>query len=83
MSLDLQDNGPGYAAPWLVDAKVACRLIGIGTRSLWSLTKNGAIPSRRIGRSVRYSPLELKTWMERGCPTAPNAGEAIRKAVRR
>lgn len=59
--------------PLLVDAKSAARLLSIGLRQLWSLTACGAIPSRRIGRSVRYSPDELRVWISAGCPTAPKA----------
>jgi predicted DNA-binding transcriptional regulator AlpA len=68
---------------WLVDSRVACQLIGIGARSLWSLTNSGAIPCRRIGRCVRYAPAELRLWVDMGCPVEAGAGKAIRKEGRR
>jgi len=71
-------------APLLVDARQAAKLLGLGARKLWSLTACGAIPSRRIDRSVRYSVDELRDWIDAGCPTAPGAGDAIKaKGARR
>ncbi|MCH7791750.1 MAG: helix-turn-helix domain-containing protein [Planctomycetes bacterium] len=57
-------------------------MLGIGARTLWTLTNRGAIPSRKIGRSVRYCPAELRAWVAAGCPTEPGAAERVRKAVR-
>ena len=70
------------STPYLIDAKDARALLAIGARKLWSLTNCGAIPSHRIGRSVRYSPVELRAWIDAGCPTDAGAGDRIRKAVR-
>jgi len=53
----------------LISSKEAAKLLSISSRSLWSLTKCGAIPSRKIGRSVRYSPAELQAWIAAGCPS--------------
>jgi predicted DNA-binding transcriptional regulator AlpA len=66
----------------LVDAAAAAEMLGISTRNLWSLTKRGAVPVRRIGRSVRYSPTELQSWVAAGCPTEPGAAERLRKGGR-
>lgn len=66
----------------LIDAKAASLALSIGSRRLWELTDCGAIPCRRIGRLVRYSPDELAAWVDAGCPTEPGAGAAIREAVR-
>lgn len=66
------------AAPLLIDAKAAQRLLSMGERKLWMLTNCGAIPSRKIGKSVRYSPAELEAWVAYGCPTGPGAGERVR-----
>ena len=38
----------------LVNAKVAAGMLAISERTLWTLTKDGTIPSIRLGRSVRY-----------------------------
>ena len=66
----------------LIDAKAAQTLLSIGQHTLWSLTKCGAIPSRKIGRSVRYSPTELQAWIDAGCPTDAGAGDRVRAAMR-
>ena len=71
------------AAPLLINSKEACAILGIGLRKLWSLTNCNAIPSRKIGVMVRYSPAELAAWIESGCPTNAGAGDQVRKAVRK
>lgn len=65
----------------LIDAKATCALLCMGERRLWVLTNMNAIPHRRIGRSVRYSPVELETWIACGCPAGAGAAEQVRKAV--
>ena len=70
------------AAPLLINSKEACAILGIGLRKLWSLTNCNAIPSRKIGVMVRYSPIELAAWIELGCPTKAGAGDQVRKAVK-
>lgn len=69
--------------PMLVDARAAAARLAIGRRRLWALTACNAIPSRRIGRSVRYALAELEAWIEAGCPTAPGSADRVRRAVRR
>lgn len=66
----------------LIDAKAAARVLALGSRTLWTLTKCNAVPARRIGRAVRYCPAELRAWIALGCPTEPGSAERVRKAVR-
>lgn len=66
----------------LIDRKATARLLSLGDRTLWSLTRCGAIPARKIGRSVRYSPDELQAWIRLGCPTKPGSAESVRKGMR-
>lgn len=68
--------------PLLIDAKAARALLCMGERRLWVLTNCKAIPSFKIGKSVRYSPAELEAWIACGCPTAGGSAERVRKAVR-
>ncbi|MEM1167388.1 MAG: hypothetical protein AAGI30_13990 [Planctomycetota bacterium] len=65
----------------LVDARAAAAMLAIGARTLWSLTKCDAVPSRRIGRAVRYCPTELRAWIGAGCPTEPGSAASVRKGV--
>ena len=76
-TFDSQDH-----MPLLIDADEAASELSLGARTLWSLTKCNAIPSRKIGRSVRYSPVELRAWVAAGCPTEPGSADRVRKAVR-
>jgi predicted DNA-binding transcriptional regulator AlpA len=71
------------SSPLLIDKKAAVTLLSMGERTLWSLTKCRAIPSRKIGRSVRYDPAELKAWVHAGCPTEPGAAERVCAAMRK
>jgi predicted DNA-binding transcriptional regulator AlpA len=68
------------STPLLVDAKAAAKLLGIGQRKLWALTKGNTIPSRRIGRLVRYCPAELARWVREGCPDADASTKVDDKA---
>jgi len=69
-------SGPS-ASPLLVDAKTAASILSVSPRTLWTLTNCGAIPSKQIGRAVRYSPAELQAWVDAGCPTEPGAARSI------
>lgn len=70
-------------SPWLIDAPAAARLLSISARTLWALTKCRAVPSHRVGRSVRYCPTELRSWIAAGCPTEPGAADRLRKGAGR
>jgi excisionase family DNA binding protein len=51
-------------ATLLLTARQAAQALAIGERTLWELTRQNAIPCVRIGRAVRYSPLDLQAWIE-------------------
>ena len=57
---------PGCAtpAPLLIDSKRAAATLGIGTRTLWTLTKAGEIPHVRIRRRVLYAVEDLRRWID-------------------
>jgi len=65
----------------LINPKTAAAMLAVGARTLWSLTNCNAIPSRKVGRAVRYSPDELRAWIALNCPTAPGAGDRVRAAM--
>tara|TARA_E500000318_G_C3555800_1_gene211029 strand:+ start:1560 stop:1832 length:273 start_codon:yes stop_codon:yes gene_type:complete len=67
----------------LIDAKDAAAMLAIGARTLWTYTNCNAIPSRKIGRAVRYCPDELRAWIGAGCPTSPGSADRVRKEARR
>lgn len=69
-------------APMLVNARKAATMLDIGSRSLWSYTNCNAIPSRRIGRAVRYCPIELRAWIAQGCPTTPGSANRVREWIK-
>jgi excisionase family DNA binding protein len=49
-------------APILVSPRDAARALGISTRTLWTLTHDGRLPCRRIGRLVRYHVDALRAF---------------------
>jgi excisionase family DNA binding protein len=55
----------GPAAPLLVNAREAARLMSISTRKLWSMTAGGEIAAVRCGRAVRYDPIDLRAYIEK------------------
>lgn len=58
----------------LIGARQAANTLGISARTLWSLTKRGAVPSRKIGARTLYSTRELAEWIDMGCPSEAGAG---------
>lgn len=48
----------------LMTADQAAASLAISPRKLWGLTQSGEIPHLRIGRSVRYDPDDLRSWIE-------------------
>jgi excisionase family DNA binding protein len=67
---DTTFNGPAIAdalnsdAPLLLRPKEAAKALAISDRKLWSLTAGREIPCVRIGKSVRYDPADLRTWID-------------------
>jgi len=58
--------------------KVAAKAIGVSERTLWSLTKQGAIPHARIGTAVVYPTAAVLRFLEDKTinPTANRADQA-------
>lgn len=50
--------------PILIGRKKAAELLGVCTRSLDNMVKNGLISPRRLGRRVLFRPEELKRFVD-------------------
>ena len=50
---------------FLLTPREAAKSLGICERTLYGLTKSGELPVVRIGRAVRYSVDDLKTWIKK------------------
>ena len=48
----------------LLDARETARFLGIGLNTLRIATRDGRVPSYRIGRAVRYRRSDLEAWLE-------------------
>ena len=48
----------------LVDSREAARLLSVCEKTLWTLTNRDGLPCVRLGRAVRYSPADLRAWIE-------------------
>lgn len=53
------------AGPVFVDAAEAARRLGIGTRTLWGLTRDGKVPVAKVGTRVLYRPADLEAFAAR------------------
>ena len=42
----------------------AAKMLSFSERKLFDLTKSGDVPCIRVGRLVRYSIADLKTWID-------------------
>lgn len=51
--------------PLLLTAREAAKALSISTRTLWTYTQDGTIPSVRIGGSVRYPIDALREYIAR------------------
>lgn len=49
--------------PLLIKPAEATKILSISERTLFTLTKDGTIPSVRLGRSVRYDVATLRQWI--------------------
>ncbi len=51
--------------PLLLTPRDAARRLSLSEKTLYNYTKAGQIPVVRIGRAVRYSLDDLKSWIQR------------------
>lgn len=71
---DLQAPADDVLEPLLLTPTEAADVLRWSERSLWEATRNGHIPSVRLGRSVRYSLESLREWVRAGCPLGEQEG---------
>lgn len=64
-------------APLLLTPPEAAKALRIGRRKLWELTKDGEIRAVRLGRSVRYDPRELQSWVDKISGRGENAAPGM------
>lgn len=61
------------SSPLALRPREAAKALGISTRTLWQMTRDGRIPHVRIGgttrRTVLYPLDELRAWLARGATT--------------
>jgi len=54
----------------LLNSRQVAKLLNISQRTFWGYWNNGRIIQPiRVGRNVRWSVIELRKWVEAGCPT--------------
>lgn len=49
----------------LYTAEEVSKLLGISTRTLYTLSSHGKLPCIKVGRSVRYDPKDIETYINR------------------
>lgn len=50
--------------PLLVDVREVARMLGVSSRTVWTLTSDGVIPSVRVGRCRRYQLAEVERYVQ-------------------
>lgn len=50
--------------PWAYSVKETTRILGIGARKLFDMTKRGEIPHIKLGKRVLYPVAQLRAWLE-------------------
>ena len=58
----------------LLRPKDAAKLLAISERHLWRLMKEGLIPVVRLGRTTRYHPADIETFIESSKEVMPLIG---------
>jgi excisionase family DNA binding protein len=57
----MSNDGSGYG---LLTARQVAELLGLCERTLFDLTKRGKLPVVRIGRAVRYDPMDVAAFIQ-------------------
>jgi excisionase family DNA binding protein len=60
--MNMFDSAKNLRLLWT--CREAAAALSISERTLWSLTKSGDMPCVRIGRSVRYDPEDIRSWID-------------------
>lgn len=56
-------------------AEDVASFLGLHVQTVYSMAKDGRLPSRKIGRGVRFDPSEIRAWLADQSRSA-EAGEA-------
>lgn len=48
----------------VLDLNEAADLLKVSYRTLWNLAREGAVPSRRVGKQYRFSRAVLLEWIK-------------------
>lgn len=60
----------------LLNYEQAGKLLGVTSRTIWTLVDRGELPAVRFGNSVRIEPADLRAFIERSkCGSVSNAGK--------
>jgi excisionase family DNA binding protein len=65
MTMMMKENDVQMIPVLLLNGRQAAKALGISERTLATYTKSGLLPVVRIGRSVRYSPDDLRQWIKK------------------
>lgn len=51
------------AAPTLLSLPDACKAFRLPYQRLWRATLSGAVPAQRVGKRLRVSPGDVRSWL--------------------
>lgn len=59
--------------PVLLTVKQVATLLSVSQRHVFRLADGGKLPApRRLGNAVRWSRIEIESWIAAGCPSGRN-----------
>jgi len=62
---DLQKQTNGSSLEPLLEPEQVATIIGVDVRHVYAQARSGKIPSVMIGKYRRFSPTQLKKWLDR------------------
>lgn len=55
----------------LINVKQMAKLLGVSKHRVYEMAKKGLLPVCRLGRQVRFDPVQIKEWLAQGGSPLP------------
>ncbi|HCD32043.1 MAG TPA: hypothetical protein DER01_06510 [Phycisphaerales bacterium] len=69
------DAGVEMSRPVLLDVRQVAKMLNASSRTVYRLSDMGRMPQPvKLGALVRWRAVELRDWIDAGCPTCRKGG---------
>ena len=65
LKADLQKQSNGGSLESLLEAEDVAKILGVELEYVYSQARTGKIPSVKLGKYRKFSPSQLKKWLDR------------------